>query len=59
MSAFQIYNRFLDDILQIFKGTIKELHNLYEELKKKNPSPKIYNDTYISTKWSQRGQMHV
>ena len=27
MSAFQIFKRFLDDILQIFTGTTKELHN--------------------------------
>ena len=41
MSAFQIFKRFFDDILQIFTGTTKELHSLYEEVNKIHPTLKF------------------
>ena len=33
-SAFQLFKRFLDNLFQIFNGTSKQLHQLYEEINK-------------------------
>ena len=40
-SAFQIFKRFLDDLFQIFKGTSKQLHQMYEEINQKHPTIKF------------------
>ena len=40
-SAMQIFKRFLDDIFQIFKGTTKQLHELFEEINKLHPTLKL------------------
>ena len=39
--AFIILKRFLDDIFKIFKGTSKDLHNLFEEMNQIHPSLKF------------------
>ena len=40
-SAFQIFKRFLDDLFQIFKGTTKQLHKMYEEINNIHPTLKF------------------
>ena len=40
-SAIQIFKRFLDDIFQIFTGTTKQIHELYDEINKIYPTLKF------------------
>ena len=40
-SAFQIFKRFLDDLFQIFRGTSKQLHKMYEEINQIHPTIKF------------------
>ena len=40
-SSLQLFKRFLDDLIQIFRGTTKELHQLYEEINNIHPTLKF------------------
>ena len=40
-SALQLFKRFLDDLIQIFKGTSKQLHKMYEEINQIHPTLKF------------------
>ena len=40
-SVFTIFKRFLDDLFQIYKGTTKQLHKLYEEIDDIHPTLKF------------------
>ena len=40
-SALYIFKRFLDDIFQIFKGTTKQIHELFKEINKFHPTLKF------------------
>ena len=40
-SAFLIFKRFLDDLIKIFKGTTKKLHNIFEEMNQIHPTLKL------------------
>ena len=40
-SSFLIFKRFLDDLFQIFKGTTKQLHSLYDEINEIHPTLKF------------------
>ena len=40
-SAVLIFNRFLDDMFKIFKGTKKELHNIIDEMNRIHPTLKL------------------
>ena len=37
-SAFRIFKRFLDDLIQVFTGTTKQLHELYNEFNQIHPT---------------------
>ena len=39
--AFQIFKQFLDDLFQIFRGTSKQLHKMYEEINQIHPTIKF------------------
>ena len=39
-SSFKIFKRFLDDLMQVFVGTTKQLHKLYEEINEIHPTLK-------------------
>ena len=45
-SAFKVFKRFLDDLFQVLTGTTKQLHELFNEIKKNTSHPEIYNDAY-------------
>ena len=40
-SAFKIFKRFLDDLFQVFTGTTKQLHELFNEINKIHPTLKF------------------
>ena len=40
-SVFLLFKRFLDDLFQIYTGTTKQLHTLYEEINTLHPSLKF------------------
>ena len=40
-SAFLLFKRFLDDLIQIFQGSTKQLHTLFEEINKIHPTLKF------------------
>ena len=40
-SAFLLFKRFLDDLINIFKGTSKQLHKLFEEINNFHPTLKF------------------
>ena len=40
-SAFLIFKRFLDDLFKIFRGTSKQLHELFIEMNKIHPTLKF------------------
>ena len=40
-SAFLLFKRFLDDIIKIFKGTTKQLHQLFSDMNKIHPTLKF------------------
>ena len=40
-SVFRILKRFLDDLFQIFEGTSKQLHQIYDEINKLHPTLKF------------------
>ena len=47
-SPFQIFKRFLDDLFQIFQGTKKQLHRLYDEINRIHPTLKFtMNHTFV------------
>ena len=43
-SAFIIFKRFLDDLFKIFRGTTKQLHNLFSEMNEIHPTLKFTLD---------------
>ena len=45
--SLKILKRFLDDLFQIFTGTTKELHQLYEEINKIHPTLKFTISRFI------------
>ena len=40
-SVFKILKRFLDDLFQVFNGTTKQLHQIYEEINSIHPTLKF------------------
>ena len=40
-SALMIFRQFLDDVFQVFTGTFKQLHKLYNEIYKIHSTHKI------------------
>ena len=50
MSGLHIFKRFLDDIFQVFKGTTKQLHELFKEINNSHPTKKNHNGTYNSSR---------
>ena len=59
-SPFLIFKRLLDDLFQIFQGTTKQLHRLYDEINRIHPTLKFtMNHAFVETNFFYSISRHI